>query len=130
MDASFRGPLRSRAGRDQPLAVPPDLAADDHVGVLILGVGPGASPRALRALARPPDGAAWPVREPRRRPVLHFLRVHPDSALLPDRALWRARSSSSLGDILPLYPGRKPADTDRGDRARRRPLPAQPWEHP
>ena len=50
--------------------------------------GPAITP-CLLALQ---TGLARAVRQPRRRPVLHLLRVHPDPALLPDRASTAAPS--------------------------------------
>ncbi len=71
------------------------------------------------------DAAAARVRLPRRvrrarhHAVLRLLRVHADSALLPDRRLGKRRSSVCGGEVLPLHARRQYADVSRfaGDRA-------------
>ncbi len=104
-------------GRTEPLAVRPDGALADHGHLLLVGIDQGAGGRALRVPARTRDRAPGPIRQPRHHPLLHLLRVHIDPAVLPDRHLGRAAAAKGVGDVLPLHPGRQPADAPRRDRA-------------
>ena len=81
----------------------------------------------LLALA---DGPARALRQPRRGPLLHLLRVHPDPALLPDRPLRRPGAAAGVGHVLPLHAGRSLLTLLGRDRPGRRPLPAHAGARP
>ena len=117
LDLPARHPFRSGSGRTEPLALPAHGPADEHGGLLVVGGDHRPGPALLRLPAGARDRAAGALRQPGRGALLHLLRVHADSPVLPDRTLGRARPPAGVDHVLPVHAGGQPAHLAGRDRA-------------